>query len=131
MPRKVLFVCRENAGRSQMAEGFARNLAPHLDVMSAGTEPGSKLNPVVVQAMGEVGIDITRQKPKALTSRMLGESVPVSMGCIDEESCPVTLAEGMADWGITDPRDADIGQVRRIRDEIRERVLRLIEEFDA
>ncbi len=131
MARKILFICRENAGRSQMAEGFIRNLAPHLDAMSAGTEPGSGLNPIVVQVMGEVGIDITQQKPKVLTDRMLGESVPISMGCIDEESCPVTLVKGMADWKITDPRDADIGQARRIRDEIRGRVLRLIEELDA
>ena len=131
MARKILFICKENAGRSQMAEGFARSLAPHLDVISAGTEPSSELNPVVVQAMNEVGIDITRQKPKALTGKMIAESVPVSMGCIDAKSCPAAFVRDMADWQITDPKDADIEQVRKIRDQVRGRVVSLIKELDA
>lgn len=131
MARRILFICKENAGRSQMAEGFVRKLAPHLDVISAGTEPRSELNPVVVQVMNEVGIDITQQKPKALTGRMVEESIPVSMGCIDEKSCPAALVKGMADWKITDPKDADIDQVRKIRDLVMKRVVSLIKELDV
>ena len=131
MARRILFICRENAGRSQMAEGFVRKLAPHLDVISAGTEPGSELNPVVVQVMNEVGIDITQQKPKALTGRTVEESIPVSMGCIDEKSRPAAPVKGMADWKITDPKDADIDQVRKIRDLVRKRVVSLIKELDV
>lgn len=131
MAGRILFICKENTGRSQMAEGFAKNLAPHIDAASAGTEPGSELNTAVVQVMNEVGIDITQQNPKALTSRMLEESVPVSMGCMDEKSWPAALVKEMADWQITDPKDADIDQVRKIRDQIKERVVRLIDELDA
>lgn len=131
MAKRILFICRENAGRSQMAEGFVRALAPHLDVISAGTEPRSELNPTVVQVMNEVGVDITRQKPKALTSQMITGSIPVGMGCIDEESCPAAFVRGMADWQIADPRDAEIGQVRKIRDQVRELVVGLIKELDA
>ncbi|MCV0411140.1 arsenate reductase ArsC [Nitrosopumilus sp.] len=130
-PKKVLFVCVENAGRSQMAEGFLREFAPHFDVISAGTQPKSELNPLVVQTMKEIGIDIAKQKPKVLTNEMIDQSITVNMGCMDQESCPALFVKDIINWDITDPKNKDIEQVREIRDQIKNEVLNLIKKLDV
>ena len=127
----VLFVCVENSARSQMAEGFLRQMAPHIRVQSAGTRPGAQVSPEAVRAMREVGIDISGQEPKEVTQEMLAGSAVVNMGCMDREACPALFAEGVADWKIDDPKGADAGQVRAIRDQIRDRVRALVGEMDG
>ena len=128
--KKILFVCVENAGRSQMAEGFLRKYAPQFDVISAGTKPQSQLNSHVIDVMKEIGIDITEQKPKELTNEMIVQSVTVNMGCMDKESCPALFVDDIIDWNISDPKDKDIEQIRNIRDEIKNKVLNLIRKLD-
>jgi protein-tyrosine-phosphatase len=100
--KKILFVCVENAGRSQMAEGFLRKYAPNFDVISAGTKPKSQLNPTVVEVMKEIGIDIAKQIPKELTEEMISSSITVNMGCMDRDSCPSLFVKDVIDWNISD-----------------------------
>ncbi|MDH3502166.1 MAG: arsenate reductase ArsC [Nitrosopumilus sp.] len=128
--KKILFVCVENAGRSQIAEGFLREFAPHIDVVSAGTEPKSQLNPIVVDVMKEIGIDITKQKPKELTKDMIAQSIIVNMGCMDRNSCPALFVKDVIDWNISDPKDKEIAQVREIRDQIKNQVLKLVKKLE-
>jgi len=124
----VVFVCVENAGRSQMAEAFLRRHAKHLRVASAGTRPSSHLNPAVVEAMREVGIDLRSQSPKGVSDDLMRNSgTRVSMGCMDGESCPALFAGGVVDWNIADPKGKSLDEVRKIRDEIELRVRRLAE----
>ena len=129
--RKITFVCVENAGRSQIAEGFLRKHAPHVEVDSAGTKPASELNPIVVEAMNEIGIDITEQKPKKLTPDLIQESLIVNMGCIDTESCPALFVKDAVLWNIPDPKHLDLHQIRKIRDEIENEVIKLIKNLEA
>lgn len=130
-PDDVLFVCVENSARSQMAEGFLKAMAPDIRVQSAGTVPGSKVNPIAIEVMREVGIDMTGQAPKSLTGKMIGSaSIVVNMGCIDEASCPALFVADMQDWQIDDPKGQDIRQVRAIRDEIRQKVSQLVDELE-
>ena len=126
---KILFVCVENAGRSQMAEGFFRKLGPsNFEVMSAGTKPASEINPTAVQVMKEVNIDISQNKSKTITSEMMSESdTVINMGCMDKESCPALFVEDIDDWNIEDPKGKSIEQVRKIRDGIEARVLELVD----
>jgi protein-tyrosine-phosphatase len=98
--KKILFVCVENAGRSQMAEGFLRKYAPKFEVISAGTKPNSQLNPTVVEVMKEIGIDIKKQTPKELTDEMVSSSIIVNMGCMDKDSCPSLFVKDVIDWNI-------------------------------
>lgn len=126
--KTVLFVCVENSARSQMAEGFLREMAPHIRVQSAGTRPGARVSPAAVRAMREVGIDISGQAPKEVTLEMLAGSTVINMGCMDREACPALFVGGVADWKIDDPKDMDAEQVRAIRDQIRDRVQALIDE---
>jgi len=126
---EILFLCVHNAGRSQMAAGFARTLgAGQVLVHSAGSTPGERLNPAVVAAMAEVGIDIADESPKKLTDEM-GRSadVVVTMGCGD--ACPMYPGRRYVDWELDDPKGKDLEVVRRIRDEIRERVTSLLAEL--
>ena len=126
---EILFLCVHNAGRSQMAAGFARTLgAGQVLVHSAGSTPGERLNPAVVAAMAEVGIDIADESPKKLTDEM-GRSadVVVTMGCGD--ACPMYPDTRYVDWELDDPKGKDLEVVRRIRDEIRERVTSLLAEL--
>ena len=128
---QVLFVCIENVGRSQMAEGFFREYAPKFEVVSAGTEPKSELNPIVVETMKEMGIDITNQKPKLLSNEMLEDSVKtVNMGCIDQETCPSLFVKDLLEWSITDPKGKTIEEVRKIRDQTKSKVLDLIKKLE-
>src|SRR4051794_40763909 len=122
----VLFVCVHNAGRSQMAAGYLQHLAgDRIDVLSAGSEPGSRINPVAVQAMAEEGIDIASNQPKVLTDEAVRTSdVVITMGCGDE--CPYVPGKRYEDWELDDPAGQDIRAVRPIRDEIRGRVEALI-----
>jgi arsenate reductase (thioredoxin) len=127
--KTVLFVCVQNAGRSQMAEGFFRKYAPKgLETNSAGTVPTSQTNPIAVEAMKEIGIDISSQKPKDLTEDMMRNATTiVNMGCMDDKYCPVLFLPKVIDWGIEDPKDKPIEKVREIRDEIEKRVFEIIE----
>src|SRR5918996_3561149 len=123
--RTVLFVCVENAGRSQMAEGFFnQKYAPEgYRAISAGTRPVSQINPIAVEAMSEVGIDISSQKSKIITEDMVRSSEKrVNMGCIERAECPMLFINNVIDWGIEDPKGKPIEKVREIRDEIDRRV---------
>ncbi len=127
----VLFVCVENAGRSQIAEGFFREHANKFEVSSAGTEPKSELNPIVVKVMEEVGIDITNQKPKLLSNQMLENSIKtVNMGCIDQETCPSLFVKDLLEWNIADPKGKTIEEIRKIRDQTKSRVFVLIKKLE-
>jgi len=128
----VLFVCIENAGRSQMAEGFFRKYAPGGYVpLSAGTTPAGKINPLAIQAMKEIGIDIAEQKPKVLTDEMIRKSSKiVNMGCMDRQSCPALFVNNMIEWSIPDPKNKPIDEVRKIRDEIEIRIMEFVATLD-
>ena len=123
---KILFLCVHNAGRSQMAAGFARQIgANDLIVYSAGSAPGEYLNPAVVEAMREKGIDISEESPTKLTDEMGQEAqVIVTMGCGD--ACPVYIGKHYLDWELEDPAGKDVAAVRTIRDEIERRVADLV-----
>ena len=125
----VLFVCVHNAGRSQMAAGWLRHLAgDRVEVLSAGSEPKDRINPVAVAAMAEVGIDIADNTPKILTVDAVKESdVVITMGCGD--ACPIFPGKRYEDWKLDDPAGQGIEAVRPIRDEIRARVERLLAEI--
>jgi arsenate reductase len=129
MPDKpsVLFVCVHNAGRSQMAAGWLTRLAgDRIEVRSAGSEPVSEMNRTAVEAMREVGIDITAEAPKLLTVDAVRESdVVITMGCGD--TCPIFPGKRYEDWALTDPAGQPINVVRQIRDEIRSRVQALVD----
>lgn len=126
--RSILFVCIENAGRSQMAEGFFNKYAPKgYEGISAGTMPVSHINPIAVEVMREAGIDISNQKSKELTDEMIRNSSNiVNMGCMEKESCPTLFLQNLLDWNIEDPKDKPIEKVREIRDEINQRVKELV-----
>ena len=122
----MLFVCVENAGRSLMAEAFLKKYAPHVRARSAGTCPAERPNPVVVEAMREVGIVIDA-KPQSLTTKMVEDAAcVVNMGCMDSESCPALFVGGVQDWAMPDPRGKGIEDVRKIRDAIEERVKEMV-----
>ena len=129
--KKVLFVCVENAGRSQIAEGFFKKLAPsEYEGISAGTIPVSEINPLAIKAMKEVDIDISDNKSKLVTNEMIEESDSVvNMGCMDKESCPALFVEDVADWDIEDPKGKSIEDIRRIRDSIETKVNKLVSEL--
>ena len=126
---EVLFLCVHNAGRSQMAAALLSRLAGDtVLVHSAGSAPGEALNPAVVAAMAEVGIDISAERPKKLTDDMAqGANVIVTMGCGD--ACPVYPGKRYVDWELPDPAGKPLEEVRPIRDEIAARVETLLEEL--
>jgi arsenate reductase len=128
--KSILFVCVENAGRSLMAEGFFKKYAPKgFKVQSAGTKPVSQINPIVVEAMKEVGIDISKQKSKELTDEMIRESYKVvNMGCMDKNFCPTIWLPKVIEWNLEDPKGKSIEEVRQIREEIEKRVKEIVAE---
>ena len=132
MTKDVLFVCVENAGRSQMAESFFKKFTKdRFNVISAGTVPSRNLNPIVVQVMKEIGIDMTSQSPKTISNSMIDNSFKtVNMGCMDKESCPALFVKDVIEWNIQDPKEKTIEQVRKIRDQIKSEVLNLIKSID-
>ncbi|GAA1972663.1 arsenate reductase ArsC [Kitasatospora viridis] len=127
----VLFVCIHNAGRSQMAAGFLRRLAgDRVEVRSAGSLPGDRVNPAAVEAMAELGIDIKDQTPKVLTTEAVQASdYVITMGCGD--ACPFFPGKTYLDWQLDDPAGQGVAAVRPIRDEIRTLIEGLIAEIDA
>ncbi len=126
---EVLFVCVHNAGRSQMAAVFTQTLGGEgVRVRSAGSEPADRLNPRVVEAMAELGLDLSEQFPKPLTGDMVESTdVVVTMGCGD--ACPFYPGKRYEDWELNDPAQADLEGVRQIRDEIRSRVATLLRDI--
>ncbi|MBK3640987.1 MULTISPECIES: arsenate reductase ArsC [Streptomyces] len=127
----VLFVCVHNAGRSQMAAGFLDHLAgDRIEVRSAGSVPGDQVNPAAVEAMREVGVDISAATPKILTTEAVQASdYVITMGCGD--ACPVFPGKTYLDWALEDPAGKGVEAVRPIRDEIRKRIEALIAEIDT
>lgn len=125
----VLFVCVHNAGRSQMAAGFMRDAAgDRVEVLSAGSVPKDSINPIAVEAMREVGIDISNQQPKILTTEAVFESdAVITMGCGD--ACPIFPSKRYEDWVLEDPAGQNIEFVRGVRDDIKVRVETLLSEL--
>jgi arsenate reductase len=127
--RRVLFVCVHNAGRSVMAEALFNQLAGgEAEAVSAGTIPGGPPHPEVVEAMREIGIDVSAHRGRLLTDEMVsGADRVITMGCaVDEAACPAILYATVEDWGLADPKGRPIERVREIRDEVRRRVEALI-----
>jgi protein-tyrosine-phosphatase len=132
--KTVVFVCVHNAGRSQMAEAFFNQMAQGKGgAISAGTQPGGQVNPVVVTAMREAGIDISQNKPKMLTLEMIEKADKmITMGCGADAGglCPASFTE-TEDWVLDDPKGKTLPEVRLIRDEIKKRVSELLENITA
>jgi arsenate reductase (thioredoxin) len=126
--KTILFVCVENAGRSQMAEGFFNKNAPEgYRAISAGTKPVSQINPIVIEVMKEVGIDISNKKSKEITEDMMRNSFKtVNMGCMVKESCPTLFLPNVLDWNLEDPKGKSVEKVTELRDEIDQRVKELV-----
>ena len=127
----IAFVCVENAGRSQMAAGFARALAPAgVTILSGGTRPARHLHPLVVEAMLERGIDLSHERPKRIgPSDLASCEVIVTMGCSQEDVCPAHFRGDARDWALPDPKGRSREEVGKIRDEIERRVRLLLEEI--
>jgi len=132
LSKTVLFVCVGNSGRSQMAEAFLNHFAKgQARAISAGTEPASTVDPTVIKVMKEVGIDISGNKPKALTPEMIDQAnLVITMGCSAEAACPASWVE-TRDWALEDPKDKPIEKVREIRDEIKAMVVMLLKEIEG
>ena len=130
--KKILFVCVENAGRSQMAEAFFRKYSPKgYEPISAGTKPSEKINPVAVQVMKEIDIDLGLQMPKILTNEIITDSVlSVNMGCMDKTGCPAVFMRDSVDWNIEDPKGKPIDKVTEIRDDIEQKVMELCKSLE-
>ncbi len=126
--KKILFVCVQNASRSQMAQGFAEAFGKgRVEVYSAGSRPASDINPVAIEVMKEKGIDLSGRRPKSLNDLPPVEmDYLVTMGC--EETCPAVLAKKIIEWQIPDPKGKPIEEVRRIRDLLEAKVKTLLEE---
>jgi arsenate reductase (thioredoxin) len=130
--KTVTFVCVGNSGRSQMAEAFLNHFAKgQARAISAGTEPASTVDPTVIKVMKEVGIDISGNKPKALTPEMIDQAnLVITMGCSAEAACPASWVE-TRDWGLEDPKGKPIEKVREIRDQIKAMVVMLLKEIES
>ena len=131
LKRKILFVCVENAGRSQMAEAFARRYSGEdVEVYSAGTMPASSVHPEVIEVMKEKGIDLSSKKPQMLDLKMVeAADIVITMGCSVEGLCPAPLIKNIVDWQLEDPKGKPIEKVREIRDEVERRVLELLDQI--
>ena len=130
--QNILFVCVENAGRSQMAEAFFKKYASKkFNVISAGTIPSTQLNPLVVKVMKEIGINLDDQQPKLLSNNMIENSFKtINLGCMDKESCPSLFVKDTLDWNISDPKEKSIDEVQKIRDTIKTEVMNLIDSLE-
>jgi len=128
---EVLFVCVHNAGRSQMAAGLLDKLADgRVHVRTAGSDPADRINPAAVEAMAEVGVDLSKEFPKPLTDEVVKDAdAVITMGCGD--ACPIYPGKRYEDWELEDPEGKDLDAVRRIRDEIEGRVRALLAELVA
>jgi arsenate reductase len=124
----VLFVCLHNAGRSQMSAALFERAAPGHRVLSAGTTPADRVHPEVVEAMREIGIDLSARTPQRLTAELAARAdLVVTMGCGD--SCPVVPGTRYVDWDLPDPKGRPLAEVRRLRDDIERRVTALADEL--
>jgi arsenate reductase len=125
----VLFVCIHNAGRSQMAAGYMRELSGGaVEVRSGGSEPGDQINPIAIEAMAEEGIDISQGLPQLMTTEQVRDSdVVITMGCGDV--CPIFPGKRYEDWELVDPKGKTIDEVRPIRDDIKNRIEKLLAEL--
>lgn len=124
---RVIFACVHNAGRSQMAAAFLSEMADpdRVEAVSAGTDPGDRVHPLVVEVMREVGIDLSAKQPQRLTEDLARQaSLLITMGC--GEQCPYVPGLAREDWPLADPKNRPIADVRRIRDDVRERVAALV-----
>jgi protein-tyrosine-phosphatase len=137
-PVRVAFVCVENAGRSQMAGAFAqrerrdRNLADRVEVVTGGTAPADHVHEVVVEAMAEVGIDVSDAEPREIDrEEILASDYVLTMGCSADDVCPMTWRGDARDWALDDPADRPIEEIREIRDEIERRVVAFFDELTA
>ncbi len=130
--KRVLFVCVHNSGRSQMAEAlFNRYATGKARAFSAGTMSAQSVNPVVIEVMNEIGIDIANKAPKALTIDMLEDADRViTMGCVTEDMCPATLVPA-EDWGLDDPEGRSLEEVRRIREQVAAKVKALLLKLES
>ncbi len=128
---RVLFVCVQNAGRSQMAAAFAQKYGgERIIASSGGTHPADHVHPIVVEAMAERGVDISQNVPRRITvEELYAANRVVVMGCGAEGFCPAPLLDKVLDWELEDPKEQPIEKVREIRDEIEQRVVQLIEEL--
>ncbi len=126
---EVLFVCVHNAGRSQMAAGLVRLRSDgRIHVRSAGSDPAETINPAVIEAMGELGVDMSEEFPKPLTDEVVrAADVVITMGCGD--ACPIYPGKRYEDWALDDPAGQDLATVRQIRDDLDERIQRLVQEL--
>lgn len=133
MTRTVLFVCVGNAGRSQMAEAIFNKLKPSgFQGVSAGTRPAREVNPLVIQALSEIGIDASKNRPKPILPEMIANAEKIiTMGCDAGEFCPARFLPKIEDWKIEDPMGKSLDGIRSIRDAIRERVERLLQELQS
>jgi arsenate reductase len=128
---RIVFVCIENARRSQMAQGYAERLGKEkLEIFSGGSRPSSQVDPLIIEVMKEKGIDLSTKRPKSLNELPPVEmDYLVTMGC--EETCPAIPAKKIVEWEIPDPKGKPIDEVRRIRDVMEEKVKMLLEEVDS
>lgn len=133
MTRTVLFVCVGNAGRSQMAEAIFNKLKPSgFQAISAGTRPAREVNLLVIQALSEIGIDASTNRPKPISPQMIADAEKIiTMGCEAAEFCPARFLPKIEDWKIEDPMGKSLDRIRSIRDAIRERVERLLQELES
>ena len=131
MTKTVLFVCIGNSGRSQMAEAFFNKLSKTSKAISAGTRPDDNIHPYTIQVMKEVGVDVSKQKPKLLTREMIERADKIiTMGC-GADVCPASYLPKVEDWAIEEPYGKPIDKVREIRDQIKGKVERLIREIES
>ena len=129
---KVLFVCVENAGRSIMAEAFFKKYAKNFQATSAGTKPSNQINPLVIQVMKEIGIDVTQKKPQTISNHLISQPCKiVNMGCMDKDSCPTLFLNDVLDWQIPDPKGKSIEEIRKIRNQIDSKVKELLSRMEA
>ena len=133
MTRTVLFVCVGNSGRSQMAEAIFNKLKPSgFQAISAGTRPAREVNPLVIQVLSEIGIDASNNRPKPISPQMIADAEKIiTMGCEAAEFCPARFLPKIEDWKIEDPMGKSLDGIRSIRDAIRERVERLLQELES
>jgi len=133
LTRTVLFVCVGNAGRSQMAEAIFNKLKPSgFQAISAGTRPAREVNLLVIQALSEIGIDASTNRPKPISPQMIADAEKIiTMGCEAAEFCPARFLPKIEDWKIEDPMGKSLDRIRSIRDAIRERVERLLQELES
>ncbi len=131
MTKTVLFVCIGNSGRSQMAEAFFNKLSKTWKAISAGTKPDDSIHPYTIRVMKEVGIDVSKQKPKLLTLEMMKKADKIiTMGC-GADVCPASYLPKVEDWAIEEPYRKPVNKVREIRDEIKRKVEKLIREIGS